>query len=405
MTNEDVLNQSPPAGKDHLLSLTGIAASTPAGTPPSPVQTPLKAAPKTEFSSTDQDVAGGLKHIGALAESVSRHFKQAVSEIGRINLQTKVLSLNAQIESARAGVVGNAFGVVAAEMVQLSSQTAEVTKRLATETQDSINSLNEIIVSLGVDIRGTRLSDLALTNIDVIDRNLYERSCDVRWWATDSSAVDALTSGTKEAREHACQRLGVILDSYTVYFDIVLCDLEGRVVANGRRTKFPCIGTSQVETGWFQEAIKTSDGTKFGFQGVHRSETLAGRQHILVYSCGVREHGDAQGRLIGVLGIVFNWEALGQIIVNRTFIGSKEQASSRVCIVDADGLVLADSAGRIISERLELPDQKSLFATKKIHRAVRHRGEPALIAHAFSPGFETYATGWHSLIIQPLNQD
>ena len=30
-----------------------------------------------------------------------------------------------------------------------------------------------------------------LTNIDLIDRNLYERSCDVRWWATDSSVVDA----------------------------------------------------------------------------------------------------------------------------------------------------------------------------------------------------------------------
>jgi hypothetical protein len=30
--------------------------------------------------------------------------------------------------------------------------------------------------------------------------------------------------------------------------------------------------------------------------------------------------------------------------------------------------------------------------------------KPMLIAHAFSPGFETYATGWHSLIIQKLAQ-
>jgi hypothetical protein len=351
-----------------------------------------------------QNVAGGLRQIAQLAESVAVHFKRAVSEIERINLQTKILSFNAQIESARAGVIGNAFGVVATEMVSLSGQTTEVTHKLATETQGSINSLNEIIGTLGQEIRGTRLSDLAMTNIDVIDRNLYERSCDVRWWATDSSAVDALTQNSPEVCDHACKRLGVILDSYTVYFDIVLCDLQGRVVANGRKQKFHSLGTSQKDTEWFQAALKTSDGTQFGFQSVHRSPTLAGGQHILVYSCGVRENGDAHGRLIGVLGIVFNWEALGQTIVCGTLISDEEKTSTRVCIVDAKGLVLADSAKKIIGETLSLPEQTALFATKKNHIVARYMGEPTLIAHAFSPGFETYATGWHSLIIQKLAQ-
>ena len=164
----------------------------------------------------NQEVASGLKQIGGLAESVAVHLRVAVREIERINLETKILSLNAQIESARAGVVGNAFGVVATAMVNLSGQTTAVTNKLSNETQASINNLNQIIGRLGQDIRGTRLSDLAMTNIDVIDRNLYERSCDVRWWATDSSAVNALTFNTAEARERACERLGVILDSYTV---------------------------------------------------------------------------------------------------------------------------------------------------------------------------------------------
>ncbi len=208
-----------------------------------------------------QDVSGGLRQIGGLAESVAVHFRQAVRDIERINLQTKILSLNAQIEAARAGSVGNAFGVVAAEMVNLSGQTTQVTHHLATETQGNVALLNQIIGELGKDIRGTRLSDLAMMNIDVIDRNLYERSCDVRWWATDSSAVDALTLNTPEAREHACKRLGVILDSYTVYFDIVLCGLDGKVVANGRKSKYHSIGSQQGDTTWFQAASKTRDGT------------------------------------------------------------------------------------------------------------------------------------------------
>jgi hypothetical protein len=354
---------------------------------------------------TRQSVAGGLQQIARLVESVSAHFETAVGEIENINLQTRILSFNAQVESARAGVIGNAFGVVATEMVGLSGQTTAVTYKLATETQERVNSLNGIIAELGREIRGTRLSDLAMTNIDVIDRNLYERSCDVRWWATDSSAVEALMRHTPEAHEHACRRLGVILDSYTVYFDIVLCDMEGRIIANGRKREFNCIGSSQRDTAWFQAAINTRAGTEFGFQSVHRSDTLAGGQHILVYSCGVRENGDARGRLIGVLGIVFNWEALGQTIVSRTHAGEGGKSSTRVCIVDARGLILADSAKKIIAETLRLPNQAELFAEKKNHIVTKYNGETVLIAHARSPGFETYATGWHSLIIQALDRD
>ncbi|HSY20200.1 MAG TPA: methyl-accepting chemotaxis protein [Candidatus Acidoferrales bacterium] len=350
-----------------------------------------------------QDVAAGLRQIGSLAKSVAAHFRQAVQDIVRINLQTKILSLNAQVEAARAGTVGNAFGVVATEMVGLSEQTASVTGKLATETQDSITSLNHIITGLGQDIRGTRLSDLAMMNIDVIDRNLYERSCDVRWWAADGSAVDALTKKTPEACAYAAKRLGVILDSYTVYFDIVLCDVDGTVVANGRKDSFRSRGTSQKQAAWFQAAIKTTDGTQFGFQNVHRTPTLADGKNILVYSCGVRANGDARGRIIGVIGIIFNWEALGQTVVNGTLISAAEKDHTRVCIVDGGGLVLADSHGKIIQETLKLPRQRELFGLKKGYIMDKFQGDSVLIAHAFSPGFETYATGWHSLIIQKLD--
>lgn len=37
--------------------------------------------------------------------------------------------------------------------------------------------------------RGERLVDLARNVIDIIGRNPYERSCDVRWWATDAARV------------------------------------------------------------------------------------------------------------------------------------------------------------------------------------------------------------------------
>ena len=59
--------------------------------------------------------------------------------------------------------------------------------------------------------RGERMMDLSLNAIELIDRNLYERTCDVRWWATDSAVVDCAASPAPAAVTYASERLGVIL--------------------------------------------------------------------------------------------------------------------------------------------------------------------------------------------------
>ncbi|MFX8039875.1 hypothetical protein ABTK61_19190, partial [Acinetobacter baumannii] len=71
--------------------------------------------------------------------------------------------------------------------------------------------------------RGERMMDLSLNAIELIDRNLYERTCDVRWWATDSAVVDCAAAPEPAAVTYASERLGVILGAYTVYLDLWLC--------------------------------------------------------------------------------------------------------------------------------------------------------------------------------------
>ncbi len=349
------------------------------------------------------DLSTILKQIDGLEKNMSCRLKESIREIDQINLQTKILSLNAQIEAARAGNVGAAFGVVAAEMRNLSERTAAAAGKLEDESRANGNAISKSLKTLGTDIRGTRLSDLAMTNIDIIDRNLYERSCDVRWWATDSSVVDALTSATQADFDFASKRLGVILDAYTVYFDIVLCDLTGRVVANGRPDRYNCQGSHQEHAKWFQTALATRDGSQFGFQSLHKAPSLANGQHILVYSCTVREKGETNGKPLGVLGIVFNWESLAQTIVKNTLISAEEKPFTRTCIVDSEGTILADTSEKLLSEKLELPDQDALFKIKKGQIISDYERAPHIFAHALSPGYETYATGWHSVIIQRVD--
>ncbi len=101
---------------------------------------------------------------------------------------------------------------------------------------------------------GSRLVDLALNAIEIIDRNLYERTCDVRWWATDSAIVDAAADASDSHCSYASKRLGVILSAYTVYLDLWLCDMDGRIIANGRPERYNVKGLDVSREPWFARA-------------------------------------------------------------------------------------------------------------------------------------------------------
>lgn len=338
------------------------------------------------------------ERIADLADKLSDKLTGAFQRIQSINDQSRILSLNAQIEAQRSGAAGAAFRVVATEMRRLASATTEVAGTVSNDVTAATSELGRISATLATNVRGTRLTDLALNNIDLIDRNLYERSCDCRWWATDSSLVTALFTGSPADCTYASKRLGQILDSYTVYLDLVLANLDGVIVANGRPKQFSSLGSRHADSAWFQTARANASGAEFGFQTAHTS-SLVGGQRALVYSCGVREGGDIHGKPLGVLGIIFNWDALAQTIVHNTPLAADERARARVCIVDSSGLILADSKDQPLTSRLDMSVLHELFAKQKDYIITTLGGQKCIVAHAAAPGFETYCTGWHSVII------
>ena len=333
----------------------------------------------------DAGIDDHIQSVSGLSDSLLKQLRQSLQKIDEINRITRIISMNARIEAVRIGAAGRSFGVI----------TAQEIDRMADRTS---TDLRERLDRLQTDVRRTRLADLALANIDLIDRNLYERSCDVRWWATDAAVVAATQDPNPAALAHASQRLGQILDSYTVYFDLVLADLDGTVIANGRPRQYRSVGQSVAQQAWFQSAMATASGEEFGFQSMHASP-LAGGERVLVYACTVRQDGRVTGRPLGVLGIVFRWDALAQTIVERTPLSEAEWRRSRVCIVDGQGLLLADTqAGG--AARLEFPGRDALFAQPRGAAERIVDGQMQCLAHAASPGYETYRTGWHCVIVQ-----
>ncbi|MGA9659241.1 MAG: methyl-accepting chemotaxis protein [Asticcacaulis sp.] len=315
---------------------------------------------------------------------------QKVRDIRQVTAKLKILALNALIEAKHAGDKGLGFSVVADEVRNISGEVESLAKDLG----DEIVTLESLTLTMAQQSKGTRLTDLALNAVELIDRNLYERTCDVRWWATDAALVTAASEPDIKNADHACARLGVILDSYTVYIDLWLCDLAGNVIANGRPDKHSVIGNNVHDRLWFTRAMNLKSGSDFAVADI-TTEPLLGHEQVATYATGVRRNGDANGELIGILGIHFDWAPQAASITHGIRISPDEKAQTRVMLVDAQGLIIASSDDKgILSEHIRLRTEgrtSGHYMDSSGHMVAYHR----------TPGYETYqGLGWYGIIIQ-----
>lgn len=357
----------------------------------------MKRLPSETFSNrSDTDHDASPETIIELAREVAEVSAMRTSAIGDITRRTKILALNAKIEAARAGAHGAGFGVVAAEVQTISTEIDQAAAKMRDEIVGSANRLHLLGQGLVGSMRGQRLADLALNMIDIIDRNLYERSCDVRWWATDSAVVDVLEKPGSSSATHASHRLGVILKSYTVYLDIWVADAQGRVVASGRPTKYAVTGRSVAGESWFKDAMATRDGTEFAVADVTPHDGLNG-QPVAVYSTAIRAGGEENGTPLGVLGIFFDWAPQAGTVVSNVRLTEEEKLEGRTkcLIVDSNFRVLAASDQRYL-----------LIGRYPLHTSGKDMGyytadDGTMVAFALTPGYETYkGMGWYGLILQ-----
>ena len=332
------------------------------------------------------------ERVVELASLVSRAAGRKVAQIQSITSSVKMLALNALIEASRAGEHGKGFGVVATEVRAVASQISSVAATLEAELAESANELQVLGQALLENVRGTRLADLCLNAIETIDRNLYERSCDVRWWATDSSVVDCLASSGNGTAEYASRRLGVILAAYTVYVDLWIIDTNGTVVSCGRPDQYPeATGSNVAGERWFAAALRTASGNDYAVGDISKNRLL-GDRYVATYSAAVRAGGDAHGAVLGVLAIFFDWGTQANAVLNGIRLTDAERARARCLIIDAGYRVIAASDGRgLLSEVYPLDPKRAKLG--------HYTGPGTVVGFALTPGYETYeGLGWFALI-------
>ena len=347
-------------------------------------------------AATATDDPDDTSDIGGLTARLTAEVNQIACDktksIQQITHQMRMLALNALIESARAGESGRGFAVVAQEVRDVGQRVEVIARELESELTKRTGSLMQSICKMTDRALGERMVDLSLNAIELIDRNLYERTCDVRWWATDSAVVQAAASPGAAATSYASTRLGVILGAYTVYLDLWLCGLDGTILASGRPRQYDVRGKTVADARWFKQAVGMKSGDDYVAGDVER-QPLLGDAQVATYCALICADGNAQGRPLGVLAIHFDWESQAKAIVQGVRVGDDKQ--TRVLLVDANCRVIASSDGNgLLTERVPL-------ALEGRRSGCYQDRSGAWVAFHATPGYETYkGLGWYGVIVR-----
>ena len=201
--------------------------------------------PKAEIFSSASAEENDLLSVDELMQSnlIPEINKETYIKVQDDKESIQLISLNGIVFASKLGKRGVALGPIFDQITKTGDFATSMMEKLLSEM-----AVGELQLNL------QNLANSSKQAIDLIDRNLFERSADIRWWATDKPFWEALAAQSAEAYDDASARLKVINGSYTMYRNLVLADHNGDIVACSKlelRNELRKINVSDQE--WFHQ--------------------------------------------------------------------------------------------------------------------------------------------------------
>lgn len=274
------------------------------------------------------DVAQGLlAHAKSFCPPLYDIIKAADS-IRRVVWNGQVMTAGQRGGSSRLKAVLEQIGETGARTNQVFTQ--------------SIRDLYDTVLSAG--LRDSQ--SLTQLLVDLLDRNLYERANDCRWWAQSPVLRQLLTQNhalgapSPELLDQATRVLEHINSLYTVYIRLMVYDRNGRIVcaSHPQLADGSSVLEQSIDNATLQAVLRLNDS-----QSYHVSPWTAhqaGAQGATyVYHAPIRTD-DANEATVGGIAIVFNAIAELQAMLDSTLAGKPK---TRGMYVNRQGRVLAST--------------------------------------------------------------
>lgn len=191
---------------------------------------------------------------------------------------------------------------------KLNSVNREFSKSLLNEIGVTGNKANSSLENLNQTIISSILKDsefLSSLTIDIMDRNLYERANDCRWWALNSYFREALDDsfGLKNKKDEITSILKYINDLYTVYTNLIIFDKDGRIIAVSNEKEDHLVGKILTQD-WVEKTLMLRDTSKYTVSKFEKTN-LYNNESTYIYSSAIRSLKDEKV-ITGGIAVVFD---------------------------------------------------------------------------------------------------
>jgi len=258
------------------------------------MQTSLETAFSREHSAktSKADYANIMDQASTFPKAL-RDIRQASADI---NDDLGLLVLNGQITSARKN---------ATEFMPVLEAIKQIGFDIDSIFTESVNSLQEVtVLSSHLDNAGF----LAALAVDIMDRNLYERANDCRWWALTSAfrRILAQTDNSTQDKNKISEILQYINALYTVYTNLYIYDKNGEILAVSSDAERAIVGSKVDKTTGAFEVMQQCDSQHYNVSTFVRTP-LYGLRPTYIYNAAIT-HPDNPRVILGGIGIVFDSE-------------------------------------------------------------------------------------------------
>jgi chemotaxis signal transduction protein len=227
--------------------------------------------------------------------------------------------------------------------------------------------------------------------VDLLDRNLYERANDCRWWSLTPELRHALAQPEQdfETRESLGAILQYINGLYTVYTRLVVYDRNGCIVASSSRDTDAGVTGRQIAADTLTAVLALRDEQQYHVTPFQPEALYDGRK-TYVYHAAIRPGNEMEAsEAVGGIGIVFDAYAEFHAMLQGA-LGDKNGMSA--LFVDRSGNVIASTDTlHPIGTRLELdPALLRLENGSRASHVFVHDNQYAVMACCASSGYREF---------------